>query len=142
MSRKCRDFDPQANHDSRKDLATHLRNATPLGGILGAASISLAGHQILAVGALVVTALVAVIPRVWELWLAKRRDDSFAKIASTPTPNLAALRESGIYEAVRSRILTSKDAARLLGAEPCDSLVPPEDKPTDPVVSQARAEND
>jgi hypothetical protein len=91
-----------------------------LSGALGTIGTSLTGHQDLAAGTLAVTALAIAA----ELWMAKRRDDQFRKVATTLKAGPPVLRALIIYEAVRSRQLTSEDAARLLENYPDDRLVP------------------
>lgn len=91
-----------------------LRGVTLLGGTLGAAGASLSGHQLIAISTLLVTASIVV----WELWIAKRRDDLFSKIAMQYEVDPAVLHALTVHEAVRSGFLTSEDTVRLLKAEP------------------------
>jgi hypothetical protein len=91
-----------------------MRGVTLLGGALGTTGASLSGHQIVAIGTLLVTA--AIIGA--ELWIAKRRDDVFSKIAMKPKVDPAVLRALTVHEAVRSGLLSSEDTVRILRPEP------------------------
>lgn len=91
-----------------------LRGVTLLGGTLGTTGASLSGHQLIAISTLLVTASIIVC----ELWIAKRRDDLFNKVAMQREVDPAVLHALTVHEAVRSGFLTSKDTVRLLKAEP------------------------
>jgi hypothetical protein len=91
-----------------------LRCATLLGGALGATGASLSGHQIIAISTLLVTAAIIA----FELWIAKRRDDVFRKVVMRREVDPAVLRALTVHEAVRSGLLSSEDAMRLLRPAP------------------------
>jgi hypothetical protein len=89
------------------------RGAVFLGGTAGAGGAWLTGHGVIAVSTLLVTAVIIVA----ELWITKRRDDLFRMVATQRNPDPEVLRAVTAYEAVRSGLLSSEDAARLLRAE-------------------------
>jgi hypothetical protein len=91
-----------------------MRGATLLGGALGATGASLDGHQVIALGTLLVTTATIA----GELWIAKRRDDLFSKVATQHKVNPVVLRALTIHEAVRNGLLSSEDTVRLLLDEP------------------------
>lgn len=91
-----------------------LRGVTLFGGALGTTGAALAGHQVVAVGTLLVTAVIIIA----ELWIAKRRDDVFSKVAQRRDADPAVLRVLIVHQAVRSGRLSSGDTVRLLRAEP------------------------
>jgi len=84
-----------------------------LGGTVGAVGAWLTGHNVIAVSALLVTAVLSAA----ELWIAKRRDDLFRTVVTQRRPDPDVLRALTTHEAVRSRLLSSEDAARLLRVE-------------------------
>jgi hypothetical protein len=91
-----------------------LRGATLAGGVLGTTGASLSGHQVIAISTLLVAAAIIA----WEQWIAKRRDDLFGRLVSRRDIDPDILRALTVHEAVRSGLLSSEDAARLLRGEP------------------------
>jgi len=96
-------------------VARPLRGITIASGVASAAGASLAGYPRVAVGAFVLAALTG-LTVIGELWVGKLRDDSFGRIAGRPDADPVILREFTIRDAVRARLLSSEDAARILGS--------------------------
>jgi hypothetical protein len=91
-----------------------MRCVTLVGGALGTTGASLSGHQLVAISTLLVTAAIIVL----ELWIAKRRDDVFSKVATKAEADVAVLRAITVHEAVRSGLLSSEDTVRILRTAP------------------------
>jgi hypothetical protein len=109
----CGEFEhplPHVRNKRRRVNHSALHSATPFGGILTALVVSPNGRVAIAVAALMITGVLIG----WKLWIAKRRDDTFARVATQDRADPALLRELTIHEAVRSKLLLSEDAARLL----------------------------
>ena len=116
-------MEPQSRAGKHRVVRPMLGGITLLSGALGTtAAASLTGHQGIALGALLVT-VVSVGTIAAELWVAKRRDDLFRRVAVRRQPDPAVLRALTVHEAVRSGLLSSEDAVRLL-RDGCDNTVP------------------
>src|SRR5690348_18369815 len=101
----------------RHRVAGPLRGITIASGLASAAGASLAGYPRAAAGAIVLAALTG-LTIIGELWIVKRRDDVFSKIASQPHTDIEVLRQVTIHEAVRAGRLSSEDTVRLLRSMP------------------------
>ena len=101
----------------RHRVAGPLRGITIASGLASAAGASLAGYPRAAAGAIVLAALTG-LTVIGELWIVKRRDDVFSKIASQPHTDIEVLRQVTIHEAVRAGRLSSEDTVRLLRSMP------------------------
>jgi hypothetical protein len=91
-----------------------LRCVALVGGALGTTCAYLSGHQIIAIGTLLVPAAIIA----FDLWIAKRRDDAFSEAAARNGVDLAVLHALTVHEAVRSGLLSSADTVRILRTEP------------------------
>jgi hypothetical protein len=98
----------------RRSFRPVLQAGTVAGGGVGALGASITGHGGLAACTLAVAALAVI----GELWIAKRRDDLLRRVATRPKTDPVVLRELSVYEAVRTGLLSSQDAAALLGSRP------------------------
>jgi hypothetical protein len=116
------DYSPKSDdHQYRPLRGSVLRGVTLVGGVLGTTGASLSGHQIIAISTLLVTAAIIAV----ELWIAKRRDDLFGKLVSRSDVDPDVLRAVIVHEAVRSGLLSSQDAAKLLRGGPSEHDRPP-----------------
>lgn len=107
-------MEPQSRAGKHRVFRPMVGGITLFSGALGTtAAASLTGHQGIALGGLLVT-VVSLATIAGDLWIAKRRDDVFRRVAVGRRPNPAVLRALTVHEAVRSGLLSSEDAARLL----------------------------